>query len=112
MPEPLPPDLDRLGQSLTKAATRDAAIRRARRMLLARVGACLAAAVLVLAATSPGRLGHADLASGIPDSGGVAFTSAVGGTLAVGCDRPHGAVGQRDGAPQDCAILRPHPQAL
>jgi hypothetical protein len=80
-------------------------------MLLARVGACVAAAVMVFAATSPGRLGHADVAFP-PESGGVVFTSAVEGTLAVGCDRPHGAVAQRDGAPDDCTIRRPQPQAL
>jgi len=111
VPEPLPPDLDRLGESLTKATARSVAIRQARRMLLARVGACLAAAVMVFAATSPGRLGHADVTFS-PDSGGVVFTSAVEGTLAVGCDRPHGAVAQRDGAPDDCTIRRPQPRAL
>jgi hypothetical protein len=111
VPEPLPPDLDRLGETLTKATARSVAIRQARRMLLARVGACLAAAVMVFAAASPGRLGHADVAFP-PESGGVVFTSAAQGTLAVGCDRPHGAVAQRDGAPDDCAIRRPQPQAL
>jgi hypothetical protein len=111
VPEPLPPDLDRLGESLTKATALSVAIRQARRMLLARVGACLAAAVMVFAAASPGRLGHADVAFP-PESGGVVFTSAAQGTLAVGCDRPHGAVAQRDGAPDDCAIRRPQPQAL
>jgi len=109
--EPLPPDLDRLGESLTKATALAVAIRQARRMLLARVGACVAAAVMVFAATSPGRLGHADVTFP-PESGGVVFTSAVDGTLAVGCDRPHGAVAQRDGAPDDCTIRRRQPQAL
>jgi hypothetical protein len=109
--EPLPPDLDRLGESLTKATTLAVAVRHARRMLLARVGACLAAAVMVFAATAPGRLGHADVTFP-PDSGGVLFTSSVEGTLAVGCDRPHGAVAQRHGAPGDCTIRRPQPRAL
>lgn len=112
MAEPLPPDLDRLGETLTKATAYAVAVRRARRMLLARVGACLAAAVMVFAATAPGRLGHADVARGIPDSGGVVFAAAVEGTLAVGCDRPHGAAAQYAGAPDDCAIRRPQPQAL
>ena len=111
MAPPLPPDLDRLGASLTKATARAVALRQARRQLLARVGACLAAALMVLAVTAPSRLGHADLAFP-PDSGGVVFTAAVEGTLAVGCDRPHGAVAQRDGAPADCTIRRPQPQAL
>ena len=111
MAEPLPPDLDRLGESLTKATAYAVAVRHARRMLLARVAACLAAAVMVFAATAPGRLGHADLAIP-PDRGGVVFTSSAEGTLAVGCDRPHGAVAQRDGAPGDCTIRRPQPRAL
>jgi hypothetical protein len=109
--QPLPPDLERLGEALTHATSRAAAIRRARRMFAARLAACVAAAVLVFAATAPSRLGHAELALP-PDSGGVIFTSAVEGTLAVGCDRPHGTVAQRDGAPADCTIRRPQPQAL
>ena len=111
MAEPLPPDLDRLGETLTKATAYSVAVRRARRMLLARVGACLAAAVMVFAATAPGRLGHADVALP-PDSGGVVVAAGVEGTLAVGCDRPHGAAAQHAGAPADCAIRRPQPQAL
>jgi hypothetical protein len=109
--EPLPPDLDRLGESLTKATTLAVAVRQARRMLLARVAACFVAALMVFAATSPGRLGHADIAFP-PESGGVVFTSSANGTLAVGCDRPHGAMAQRDGAPGDCTIRRPQAQAL
>jgi hypothetical protein len=109
--EPLPPDLDRLGESLTKATALAVAVRRARRMLLARVAVCLAAAVMVFAATAPGRLGQADLT--FPrDRGGVVFAAAAEGTLAVGCDRPHGVVAQRNGAPGDCTIRRPQPQAL
>ncbi len=108
MPAPLPPDLERLGDTLTRATTRAAAIRRARRSFAMRLTACAAAAVMVFAATAPTRLGRAELA---PDRG-VVFAADVEGTLAVGCDRPHGAVAQRDGAPQDCAILRPQPQAL
>jgi hypothetical protein len=111
VPEPLPPDLDRLGEALTRATARAAAIRRARRMFAARLAACVVAAVMVFAATAPSRLGHADMAFP-PDSGGVAFTSAVEGTLAVGCDRPHGVVAQSEGAPGDCTIRRPQPQAL
>jgi hypothetical protein len=64
--------------------------------------------VVVFAATTPSRLGHADLAP----VRGVAVAAAVEGMLTVGCDRPHGAVGQRDGAPEDCAIERPRQQAL
>ena len=112
MAEPLPPDLERLGEALTHATARAAAIRRARRMFVARLAVCVAAAVMVFAATAPSRLGHADLAFPPPESGGVVFAAAVEGTLAVGCDRPHGAVAQRDGAPADCTIRRPQPQAL
>jgi hypothetical protein len=112
VPPPLPPDLERLGEALTHATARAAAIRRARRMFAARLAACVAVAVMVLAATAPSRLGHADLTGALPDGGGVVFAAAVEGTLAVGCDRPHGAVAQRDGAPDDCTIRRPQPQAL
>ena len=111
MAEPLPPDLERLGETLTRATARAAAIRRARRMFAARLAVCVAAAVMVFAAAAPSRLGHADQAFP-PDGGGVVFASAVEGMLAVGCDRPHGAVAQRDGAPDDCTIRRPQPQAL
>ncbi len=109
VPEPLPPDLERLGETLTRATAHAMAIRRARRSFAARLAASAAAATLVFAASSPGRLGHADLAR---SPGGGVFAAAVEGTLAVGCDRPHGTVAQSDGAPQDCAILRPQPQAL
>ena len=67
---PLPPDLERLGEALTHATSRAAAIRRARRIFAARLAACVAAAVMVFAATAPSRLGHADVAFP-PDSGGV-----------------------------------------
>jgi len=108
---PLPPDLERLGEALTRAASRAAAIRRARRMFLARLAACVAAAVMVFAATAPSRLGHDDVA--LPRvGGGLVLASEAEGTLAVGCDRPHGAVAQRQGAPGDCTIRRPQPQAL
>ena len=111
MAEPLPPDLERLGEVLTHAASRAAAIRRARRMFVARLAACVVAAVMVFAATAPSRLGQADRAFPL-GGGGLVYASAVEGTLTVGCDRPHGAVAQRDGAPGDCTIRRPQPQAL
>jgi hypothetical protein len=96
----LPPDLDSLGDALTRAV----AVRRRRVDRRRRLAACVASGLLVFAATAPGRLGSGEQGSVLRQFAAVpAF--ATGG---MGCDRPHGASGS---LPQGCDVGRLQPQA-
>jgi hypothetical protein len=103
---PLPPDLERLGDALTQAATSAIAARRHRFDVGCRLAVCLAAGTLVFAATTPSRLGAdkrapvAELFALTPDA------HLLGGA----CDRAHGAGGHFQ-VPQGCEILQQQPQA-
>jgi hypothetical protein len=96
----LPPELDALGDALTRAV----AVRRRRTDRRRRLVACVTAGLLVFAVSTPGRLGSAQ-------QGGVLQQLAAVPALGIGgmgCDRPHG-----DGAqlPEGCGADAPQPQA-
>jgi hypothetical protein len=96
----LPPDLDALGDALTRAvAVRRRRVDRRRRLL-----ACVTAGLLVFAATAPGRLGSAQEGGVLQQLASVPVLASGG----MGCDRPHG-----DGAllPQGCDIGKLQPRA-
>jgi hypothetical protein len=80
----LPPDLSRIGDELTAAATRSLAARR-RRALAARWAATAVAGALAFAALTPARLGTAQ--GGLPGTTVLASTAA----LHAGCDQLRGA---------------------
>ena len=98
----LPPDLDRLGTTLTEATARATQARHRRHTRTRRLAACVAAGVLVFAAM-PGQLGPAQ-----PPSGGLLSLASVdeayGTTQRGPCDPPHGAV-------IGCLEESPSPQA-
>ncbi len=105
----LPPDLERLGNALTDAASRAVAARRRRAHLGRRLAACVAAGVLVFAAMTPSHLGTAEFsANGLIE---LASIAGADGQLGGGCDRPHGAGGRYFQVPTGCVIARPQPQA-
>jgi hypothetical protein len=81
----LPEDLERLGTSLTVATTRAAAAKRRRRQVNRRVATCLAAGLLVLAA-SPSHLGPAQP----PAADLLGLEDAYGSVSRDPCDPPHG----------------------
>jgi hypothetical protein len=95
----LPPDLDRLGVTLTEATARAAAVRAHQVRLLRRMAACLAAGVLVFAAT-PSHLGPATT----PGAGWLGLEDAFGSVHRDPCDPPHGAA-------HGCRVENPPPQA-
>ena len=95
----LPPDLERLGITLTEATARAAAVRRHQVQLRRRLGACLAAGIFVLAAT-PTHLGPANTPAGAL----LGVESAFGSVHHDPCDPPHGAA-------QGCRVADPPPQA-
>jgi len=78
----LPPDLDRLGDQLTRAAGDTLAARRLRIERHARVALAAAIGALTFGALTP-----ADLGPAVRDLTGVPLVSA---TIPRGCDRPHG----------------------
>ena len=95
----LPPDLERLGVTLTEATARAAAARRHQVQILRRLAACLAAGVLVFAAT-PSHLGPANSPAGAL----LGLESAFGSVHRDPCDPPHGAA-------HGCQVADPPPQA-
>src|ERR1700759_5343379 len=104
----LPPDLERLGEALTTATTGEVAARRHRRAAGWKLGACVAAGILVFAATAPSRLVSSDT---IRPSVGLAFVdTARADTLRGPCDPPHGGAGRYSQAPDGCEIVQPRPQ--
>ena len=98
----LPPELDRLGNSLTHATARAAARRRARLDRRRRIVGGLLAGLLVFAAMTPSRLDQADQ----PNLLGLAI--APNAAAAVVCDQPRG---QRFHFTEACIDRHPAPQA-
>ncbi len=78
----LPPDLDRLGDQLTRAAGDTAAARRARREQRLRVSLVAVIGAIAFAAFTPADLGH-----GVRALEGAALVSA---TIPAGCEHAHG----------------------
>ena len=87
MPEPMPPELDRLGDALARAADRKVRTRRHRRDLLARLAGSGVAAVLAFTALHPGALGGADRGG----SGLLRMASTSVAYVPAACDQPRGA---------------------
>ena len=85
MSEPLPPELDRLGDALARAADRKASSRNHRRTVLARLAGSGAAAVLAFTALHPGALGTA------ARDGGLQLASSSVAYVPAACDQPRGA---------------------
>jgi hypothetical protein len=99
----LPPDLDALGDALTRAAARTAAVRRRRVEVRRRLAACVVACMLVFAAMTPSRLSPGEHVKAVQQ-----FASVLALDSGVGCDRPRGLGGS---LPQGCEIGHPQPQA-
>jgi hypothetical protein len=99
----LPPDLEALGDALTRATTRAAAVRRRRIDVRRKLALCVAAGVVVFAATTPSRLGadHVQLLQRFAAAPAIASGY-------DGCDRPRGHAGY---IPQSCDAARLQPQA-
>jgi hypothetical protein len=99
----LPPDLEALGDALTRAAANTAAVRRRRVEVRRRLAACVVAGMLVFAAMTPSRLSTAEKVTGVQQ-----FASVLALDSGVGCDRPRGLGGS---LPQGCEVGDPQPQA-
>jgi hypothetical protein len=98
----LPPDLQRLGDTLTEATARAAVARRRPARLARRLAACLAAGMAVFAAMAPSSLGPAQRATeGLLEL--AAVENAYGAGPLGPCDPPHGAAAH-------CLEESPHPQ--
>lgn len=95
----LPPDLERLGSTLTEATARAAAVRAHQARVARRLAACVAAGALVFVAT-PSHLGPANA----PGNGWLGLETAYGSVHRGPCDPPHGAA-------HDCHVEDPPPQA-
>src|ERR671910_2724250 len=85
MHEPLPPDLDRLGDKIAAATTRARARVHRRKVLLARLAATGAAAALALGVFAPGALHPSDSARTL------AIAAASASFKPTACDQPRGA---------------------
>jgi hypothetical protein len=105
----LPPDLERLGDVLTEATTRAVQTRRRSLNVARRLAACLAAGMLVFAAT-PSHLGPGHDPSAGP-LGLARVDSAYGSIRGGPCDPPHGAGGAEGQAAAGCVVESPPPQA-
>jgi hypothetical protein len=99
----MPPDLEALGDALTRAAARAAAVRQHRLALRRRLAACVAAGMLVFATMTPSHLGSADNANLLEQ-----FAAAPALASGFGCDRPRGPGGY---LPQGCEVGKVQPQA-
>jgi hypothetical protein len=99
----LPPDLEALGETLTRAAARASALRRQRMLLRRKLLASLGAGMIVFAAMTPNQLGNSDQVPFLQH-----FTTAPAAASSFGCDRPRGHAAYR--AP-DCDAHAPQPQA-
>ena len=96
----MPPDLDRLGDALTAAVARAAAVRRARRRLAGRVASAALAAAVAFVALSSGTLAPTRPTGGLLQ---LASTPVIAVAVA-GCDQPRGA---RFSMPRGCLPNRP-----
>ena len=105
----LPPDLERLGETLTAATTRAVEVRRRPLRITRRLAACLAAGILVFAATTPSRLGPAQAPVDLLEF--AAVDSAYGSVHSGPCDPPHGAPGAEAQVATGCLVESPSPQA-
>jgi|GEM_PF-5967784 len=103
MPD-LPPDLDALGDALTRAAATVARARRRRATLRRRIAICVSAGLAVFAMTTPSPLGQAEHSS--PVQLAAVAMSPIANHL--GCDRPHG---DSAALPDGCGPGEPQPQA-
>jgi hypothetical protein len=99
----LPPDLEALGDALTRATANAGALRRHRILLRRKLLASLGAGMVVFAAMTPSQLGSADQVPFLQQ-----FATAPAAASSFGCDRPRGHAGYR--AP-DCDAHAPQPQA-
>jgi len=102
MPD-LPPDLEALGDALTRATERAGARRRHRIGMRRRLPASVAAGLAVFAAMTPSRLASADQVPLLRQ-----FTTAPAVASGPGCDRPRGHGGY---LPQGCEGAEPQPRA-
>jgi hypothetical protein len=101
----LPPDLEALGDALTRAAADAVAARRHRVALRRRVAACVAAGLVVFAAMTPSHLGGGDEGRLLQQLASVSTLADGGG---FGCDRPRGDGGS---LPEGCDVGKIQPQA-
>lgn len=101
----LPPDLEALGDALTRAAESAVAARRRRAERRRRLAVCVVAGLAVFAATTPSQLGGGDRANLLQQ---LASVPTIG--YGFGCDRPRGEGGA---LPQGCVVGngKPQPQA-
>ena len=99
----LPPDLEALGDALTRAGARAGALRRHRILLRRKLLASLGAGMVVFAAMTPSHLGTADQVPFLQQ-----FTTAPAAASSFGCDRPRGHAAYRS---PDCDASAPQPQA-
>jgi hypothetical protein len=99
----LPPDLEALGDALTRATGRAGALRRHRILLRRKLLASLGAGLVVFAAMTPSQLGSADQVPFLQQ-----FATAPAAASSFGCDLPRGHSGYR--AP-DCDAHAVQPQA-
>jgi hypothetical protein len=100
----LPPDLDALGEALTRAASASERARRRRVALRRRVAICAVAGLAVFAMTTPSPLGTGVTSTHLQ----LASLSMTPLDSSMGCDRPHGGGAElSDG----CSSGEPQPQA-
>jgi hypothetical protein len=99
----LPPDLEALGDALTRAAARADALRRQRTVLRRKLLASIGAGIVMFAAMTPSQLGSSDQVPLLQQ-----LTTAPAAASSFGCDRPRGHAGYR--AP-DCDAGPAQPQA-
>jgi hypothetical protein len=99
----MPPDLEALGDALTRATANAAAARRHRVALRRRLAACVAAGMVVFATMTPSHLGSADNVNIFTQ-----FAAAPAMASGFGCDRPRGPGGY---LPQGCEVGKVQPQA-
>ena len=99
----LPPDLEALGDALTRATAHAGALRRHRAAVRRKLLASLGAGIVVFAAMTPSQLGTSDQVPFLQQ-----FATAPAAASSFGCDRPRGHGGYR--AP-DCDARAPQPQA-
>jgi hypothetical protein len=99
----LPPDLEALGDALTRATERAAALRRHRVALRRRLAACVVAGMAVFATMTPSHLGGGDDTHLLQQ-----FAAAPAFASGFGCDRPRGRGGN---LPEGCEVGKVQPQA-
>jgi hypothetical protein len=99
----MPPDLEALGDALTRATARAAAVREHRNALRRRLAASVAAGMIVFAAMTPSQLSSADRVPFLEQ-----FAAAPAMASGFGCDRPRGDGGY---LPQGCDVGKVQPQA-